>query len=510
MARLHDDGARRALRVRLGPGRQGRDPGHRRSCDQGGLGLPDRDYYLSDAAKMKEIREGYRAYVAQMFGLLGDAPAVAARKADQVMDLETKLAQASLDRVSRRDPNKVYHRIDPKGLAQTAPGFDWDALLRRGGDAGVQALNVSTRPRSPRRWGRWCAKAPRPQLRTYLAWRAGLRPRSSRCPGVPGRGVRLQSKFLTGAKEDLPALEEVRRRHRPWRSGEALGVAFVDADLRRGRQAGHQGDGRGRSSRPSRRTWTRSPGWTRPPRPAPARRSKAIVDKIGYPDKWKTYDGLVIDRRYLPGQPHARSMAYENARDLRKIGKPLDRGEWLMTPPTVNAYYEPPLNEIVFPAGILQPPFFNKEATDAVNFGVDGHGGGPRAHPRLRRRGPPVRRRRATSPTGGRPSRARPSWSGPTCVKKQFDGYVAVDDVHAQRRADPRGEHGRPGRAQARLRRDAGLCQGAPGARRAAEPLHPRAAVLPRLRPGLVQQHPPGGGAPAGDGRSALARRGSG
>src|SRR5215470_11219151 len=138
--------------------------------DQDGLGLPDRDYYLSDAPKMKEIREGYRAYVAQMFGLLGDSPTVAAKKADQVLEMETKLAQASLDRVSRRDPNKIYHRMEPRALAKAAPGFDWNQYFATEGTPGVQALNVSYPPFATE-VGQLVRRAPRQQLRTYLAWR---------------------------------------------------------------------------------------------------------------------------------------------------------------------------------------------------------------------------------------------------------------------------------------------------------------------------------------------------
>ncbi len=215
--------------------------------DQGGLGLPDRDYYLSDTPKMKEIRDGYRAYVAQMFGLLGDAPAVAAKKADQVMSLETKLAKASLDRVSRRDPNKIYHRTDPKALVRAAPGFDWATYFRSVGTPGVQALNV-TYPPFATEVGQLVRSAPRAELRTYLGWRLRLGTDHRPAEAVRRRVVRLQQQ-VPHRREGGPApLEEVRDRHRPGAGGGA-GRPVRRADLRRRREAGDEVDGEGDPAR---------------------------------------------------------------------------------------------------------------------------------------------------------------------------------------------------------------------------------------------------------------------
>ena len=393
--------------------------------DQGGLGLPDRDYYLSDAPKMKEIREGYRAYVAQMFGLLGDSPAVAAKKADQVLALETKLAQASLDRVSRRDPNKVYHRMDPKALAKLAPGFDWTQFFTTSGTPGVEALNV-TYPPFATEVGRLVRSAPRAELRTYLAWKLI----SSQTIALPkpfsDASFAFRSKYLTGAKEDLPR----------WKKcvastdaalGEALAVPFVNQTF------GADGKAVTKSMveqiEQAFQANLDQLSWMDPVTKDRAReKAKAVFDKIGYPDKWKTYDGLVTDRGTFLGN-HMRAMAYENARDLRKIGKPLDRGLWLMTPPTVNAYYQPPLNEIVFPAGILQPPFFNKDATDPVNFGAMGMVVGHELTHGFDDQGRQFDAKGNLSdwwtPESGKAFEERVS-----CVKKQFDGYTPIDDLH--------------------------------------------------------------------------------
>ncbi len=393
--------------------------------DQGGLGLPDRDYYLSDAPKMKEIRDGYRAYVAQMFGLLGDSPAVAAKKADQVLALETRLAQSSLDRVSRRDPNKVYHRMDPKALAKTAPGFDWARYFAAVGTPGVQALNV-THPAFATEVGRLVRSAPRAELRTYLAWRLI----SSQVIALPrpfsDAAFAFQSKYLTGAKEDRPR----------WKKcvastdaalGEALAVPFINQTF------GADGKAVTKSMveqiEQAFQANLEPLSWMDATTKARAReKAKAVFDKIGYPDKWKTYDGLVTDRGTFLGN-HMRADAYENARDLRKIGKPLDRALWLMTPPTVNAYYEPPMNEIVFPAGILQPPFFNKDATDAVNFGAMGMVVGHELTHGFDDEGRQFDAKGNLSdwwtPESGKAFEDRVS-----CVKKQFDGYVPIDDLH--------------------------------------------------------------------------------
>ena len=393
--------------------------------DQGGLGLPDRDYYLSDTPKMKEVREGYRAYIVQVFGLLGDAPALAARKADEVMSLETRLARASLDRVSRRDPNKIYHRTDPKALARAAPGFDWATYFRTVGTPEVQALSV-TFPPFTTEVGKVVRSAPRAELRTYLGWRLV----SSQTLALPkpfaDAAFAFNSKYLTGAKEDLPR----------WKKcvaatdhalGEALGVPYVAQTF------GVEGKQVTRSMvKEIQRAFQADLDtltWMDPATKVRAlAKSQAIFDKIGYPDKWKTYDGLVTDRGTFLGN-RMRSAAYESARELKKIGKPLDRSLWLLTPATVNAYYEASLNEIVFPAGILQPPFFNREAVDAVNFGAMGMVVGHELTHGFDDEG------RQFDAKGNlddwwTPEAGKAFVERADCVKKQFDGYIAVDEVH--------------------------------------------------------------------------------
>ena len=393
--------------------------------DQGGLGLPDREYYLSDAPRMKEIREAYRAHVARMFGLLGDGADLASRKADQVLELETRLARASLDRVSRRDPYKVYHRTDPRSLSRAATGFDWARYLAAAGTPGVEALNV-VHPPFATEVGQVVRRVPRAQLRTYLAWRLVSAEVVALPRAFSEESFAFQSRYLSGAKEDLPrwkkcvaATDEA--------LGEALGVPFIQrtfgADGKQVTQSMVQQIEQAFDANLDGLSWMDAP--TR----AKAReKARAVFDKIGYPDRWKTYDGLVTDRGSFLGN-RMRSAAYETARDLRRIGKPVDRALWRMTPPTVNAYYRSELNEIVFPAGILQPPYFNKEATDAVNFGAIGMVVGHELTHGFDDHGRQFDAR-GNLTDWWTPESATAFVERASCVRRQFDAYVAVDEVH--------------------------------------------------------------------------------
>ena len=392
---------------------------------QGGLGLPDRDYYVSDTAKMKEIREAYRAHIGQMFTLLGDSAAAAASKAEQVMDLETKLAQASLDRVASRDPVKTYHRMPRAELKALGKSFDWDRFFTDVGTPAVDAIDVKHPPYATT-VSTLVRETPPAQLRTYLAW-AFLR---SQVVALPRRfseaSFAFQSKYLTGAKEDLPR----------WKKcvaatdaalGEALAVPFVQKtfgeDGKRTTQAMVQAVAQAFDANLDGLAWM-DPGT----RDRARYKVKKLYEKIGYPDRWRTYDQLPTDRKSFLGNL-MRASAFEAARDLRKIGKPLDRTEWRMTPPTVNAYYSASLNEMVFPAGILQPPMYSREATDAVNFGgigmVIGHELTHGFDDRGRLFDGDGNMTDWWSPEAGQAFVERAA-----CVKTQYDGYVSVEDVH--------------------------------------------------------------------------------
>jgi len=392
---------------------------------QGGLGLPDRDYYVSDTAKMKEIREAYRAYLAQMFGLLGDAPSVAAKKAEQVMDLETRLARAALDRVASRDPIKTYHRMTRAELKALGKGFDWDRYFTEVGTPAVDALDVKHPPFATT-VSAVVRETPPRQLRTYLAW-AFLR---SQVLALPRRfsdaSFAFQSRYLTGAKEDLPR----------WKKcvaatdvalGEALAVPFVQKTFgqegKRTTRAMAEAIVQAFEANLETLTWMDAGTKDR------ARyKAHKLYQKIGYPDRWRSYDRLATDRKSFLGNLVAAAV-FESARDLRKIGKPLDRTEWRMTPPTVNAYYSSSLNEMVFPAGILQPPMYSREATDAVNFGAIGMVIGHELTHGFDDRG------RLFDGDGNltdwwSPEAGKAFVERAACVKTQYDGYISVDDLH--------------------------------------------------------------------------------
>jgi putative endopeptidase len=395
------------------------------AVDQSGLGLPDREYYLSEDPKLKETREAYRAHVTKMFTLLGDSEAVAAKKAGQVLDFETRLAKASLERKLRRDPNNVYHRTDRAGLKKIAPGFDWNTYFKAIGTPDVQALNVVHIPFATE-VSTLVKKVPASEWRSYLAWKAIAGHVLALPKPFADESFAFESKYLSGAKVDLPR----------WKKcvdatdtalGEALAVPFIDQTFgqegKQVTQAMVKGIERAFEDNLATLTWMDDATKERA-----REKARKVFNKIGFPDKWKSYDGLVTDRGTFLGN-QSRAAAYEKARDLKKIGKPLDRGVWEMTPPTVNAYYQPALNEIVFPAGILQPPFFNKDATDAVNFGamgmVVGHELTHGFDDQGRQYDADGNLRDWWTPASGQAFVDRAD-----CVKRQFDGYVSVDDLH--------------------------------------------------------------------------------
>jgi putative endopeptidase len=392
--------------------------------NQGGLGLPDRDYYLKDDEKMKAVRTAYRAHVKDVFVLLGDSPTLAEKKAGEVLDFEKRLAKASLDRVSRRDPEKTYHRVEKAGLKKLAPGFDWDVYLVRVGAPGVTTISVDHQPFYAE-VSAMTVEVPLSVWRTYLAWRVV----SSNFEALPKRfqdeRFAFVSTSLSGAKEDLPRWKKcVDATDRAF--GEALGAAYVELTF------GNEGKQVTRELvvliEKSFETNLVALAWMDEATKARAREKvRAIVNKVGYPDKWKTYDGLTIDSRSYLGNVW-RSRAYETDRDLKKIGKPVDRSVWRMTPPTVNAYYSAQLNEMVFPAGILQPPFFDRNATPAVNLGAMGMVVGHELTHGFDDQG---RKFDAAgnltdwwTPASGKGFEERAA-----CVKAQFDGYVAIEDV---------------------------------------------------------------------------------
>jgi endothelin-converting enzyme/putative endopeptidase len=334
----------------------------------GGLGLPDRDYYTKDDARSKEIRDKYVAHVGRVFQLLGDKPAAAARNAATVMEMETALATASLTRVDRRDPYKLFHKMDRKAVRALTPGFGWDAYLAKLGLAKLDTFNV-TEPEFFRALDREIAARSLEDIRTYLRWHLA----KEASPVLSSAFVNEQFEFFSKTLRGVPQL-------RPrWKRcvtlvdtqlGEALGQEFVsrafapklkEDTLRMTRQVEQ-----------AMREDIQSLAWmSEETKRRALEKLGTIVNKIGYPDKWRDYSSVTIRRGDFFGNVE-RATRFEQKRDLAKIGKPLDRGEWGMTPPTVNAYYNAQMNDINFPAGVLQPPLYDPKMDEAPGYGNTG------------------------------------------------------------------------------------------------------------------------------------------
>ena len=334
----------------------------------GGLGLPDRDYYLKLDARSKDIRAKYEAHLATMFGLAGEAPEVAKRSAATVMRIETALAKASLTRVEKRDPYKLFHKMDLKGLQMTTPGFDWKAYLAALGQPGVNTFNV-TEPAFFKAFNKQLAAEDLGAIKTYLRWHVleALAPALSPQFDEPHFAFFMQT--LRGVERQQPrwkrCVQLVDRQ-----LGEALGQEFVarafSPELKA--KALHMT----RQIEEAMAKDIESLAWMSADTKQRAQEKlEAIVNKIGYPDTWRDYSAYEVRADDFAGNV-VRGKAFESRRQLAKIGKPLDRAEWLMTPPTVNAYFNPQMNDINFPAGVLQPPLFDPKMDDAPNYGNTG------------------------------------------------------------------------------------------------------------------------------------------
>jgi len=332
---------------------------------QGGLGLPDREYYFQNDDHSKKLRADYVQHVTNMLQLLGDDPARAATEADVVLRIETSLANASMARVDMRYPEKVYHMTGIAQLRTLTPHFNWEDYFKQTGAPAIAQINVE-QPEFFKSVDSDIVAISIADWRIYLRWQLV----HAAAPALPAKFERENFNFygrtLTGAKEMHPR----------WRRcveatdselGEALGEYYV--------QRAFPPEAKAKALEmvhnliAALRDDIATLDWM-----TPATRQKAIEKldtlhlKIGYPDKWRDYSSFSVDRGAYAGNT-LRGDQFEFARDLAKIGKPVDRTEWQMSPPTVNAYYDSSMNEIVFPAGILQPPFFDPKADDALNYG---------------------------------------------------------------------------------------------------------------------------------------------
>jgi endothelin-converting enzyme/putative endopeptidase len=334
----------------------------------GGLGLPDRDYYLKDDERSRDIRAKYVAHVARMFALLGDSEDDARAHAATVLDLETALARASLSRVDRRDPYKLFHKFNRQALRAMMPAFDWNAYLQSLGLARLQVFNV-TEPAFFEQVNRELRGRGLDEIKTYLRWHLAHDMAPVLSPAFVNENFEFFSKTLRGVPELAPRWKRCVRLV-DGQLGEALGQEFVRRAF--GPDLKAKTLTMTRQIEDSMAQDIRALDWMSDATKGQAlAKLHSIVNKIGYPDKWRDYSSVAIRRDDFFGNTR-RAQLFESRRDLNKIGKPLDRGEWEMTPPTVNAYYNPQMNDINFPAGVLQPPLYDAKMDDAPNYGNTG------------------------------------------------------------------------------------------------------------------------------------------
>ncbi|MEO5904863.1 MAG: M13 family metallopeptidase [Gemmatimonadaceae bacterium] len=333
-------------------------------ASQGGLSLPDRDYYFKGDPQSVEIRKNFLAHVQRMFELAGSPSLQAAADAQRVMSLETALASSARTRIELRDPEANYNLRTTAQLESMTPHFKWTTFYSDIGRPGIAAVDVQN-PKFFTTVDSLFANAAMADWKAYLRWKT-IR---NAAPLLSSTFVNEDFAFgktLSGAKEMLPRYKRCTRATDA-RLGDALGQAYVEKTFTPAAKARalamvHNLE-EAFKGRLNSLTWM-----------SPATRKEALVklgaftEKIGYPDKWRDYSTLSIVKGPLLANAYAINR-YENKRDLAQIGKPVDRTQWGMSPPTVNAYYNPSMNEIVFPAGILQTPFFSETADDAVNYG---------------------------------------------------------------------------------------------------------------------------------------------
>jgi len=336
--------------------------------DQGGLSLPNRDYYINTDEKSAETLKKYRAHVQKMLVLAGATEAQASDDAGTVVELETAMANAQMDNIKRRDPKNINNKMSLAQIRELTPSIQWDVYLKAVNAPASEHYIVSS-PDFFRALDKLLAEHPLEHWKTYMRWQAIHHAAPYLTKAMADEDFNFFARTLAGQEEELPRW----RRCTHWADrdlGEALGQAYVD-----------------RAFPPESKARTlemvhaiervmhddiESVSWMTPATKEQAIiKLKGIEDKIGYPSHWRDYSSVKITRDSDLGNVEQAS-SFEFERWVAKIGKPVDRGEWTMTPPTINAYYDPQLNTINFPAGILQPPFFEKDMDDSVNYGAIG------------------------------------------------------------------------------------------------------------------------------------------
>lgn len=395
-------------------------------AEQGGIGLPERDYYFNQDEKSKTIRAAYLKYIAQLFTLAGETDAArAASYANTIFDLETKLAGASRTRVELRNPNLNYNKMTRAELDALTPNFKWAIYLQERDISNLTSTDVS-QPDFFRSVNRELTATPIEAWKTYLRFHL----LNSAAPNVSSKFVDANfdfySRTLQGTKEQLPRWKRcVQAADRAL--GEALGAEYVKQTFtpEAKRRAKELVDNLKLALKED---LTVLPWMSDATRTEAMKKLNTFVDKIGYPDKFRDYSALDIKRDTFV-ENSFRANQFATRRALNKIGKPVDRTEWGMTPPTVNAYYNPSQNEIVFPAGILQPPFYGADVDDAVNYGGIGAVIGHEMTHGFDDQGAQYDEVGNLRDWFTKEDLAKFKERA-ACVEKQFDAYKVADDLH--------------------------------------------------------------------------------
>jgi putative endopeptidase len=337
-------------------------------CYQAGIGLPDRDYYFNDDEPTKKIREKYIVHLTKMFELLKDEPSVAAKNAETVMSMETRLAKASFTNVENQDPQKTYNKVSIEELNKMAPEINWKAYFTQVGYPGLKEVNIY-QPSFMKELSSMMKTVPVDDWKTFLRWELINSTAAYLSKDFVDQNFDFYNRTLSGQEKMEPRWKLVLD-VTSGSLGEIIGQLYVQKyfpPVAKQKMTDLVGNLKiSLKQRIENLTWM-----------GPQTKQEALAKldkmgvKVGYPDKWRDYSGLsVSSQAYVLNALN--SQAFDFRYTMDKIGKPVDPNEWGMTPQTVNAYYNPNKNEIVFPAGILQPPFFNLDADDAVNYGAIG------------------------------------------------------------------------------------------------------------------------------------------
>jgi endothelin-converting enzyme/putative endopeptidase len=393
--------------------------------EAGGLGLPDRDYYTKTDPESVKIREQYVAYIQQLLSLAGEKADQAKADADATLKIETALANASLTRVQRRDPHNTYHMETIEELAKFTPSIDWPLYFKVQGAPGVAKLNVS-QPEFMKAVESELTKEDVAALRGYLRFHLLTAAATYLAHPFEQANFDFYSKTLRGVPS-MPPRWKTCTRGVDRSLGEALGQEFVrrtfSADTKAKTQLMTE-----QIETAMQHEIENLPWMSDATKAEALRKLHAIRNKIGYPEKWRDYSVLEVKPDDYIGNA-MRSYRFENARRWNKLGKPVDRDEWGMTPPTVNAYFNPQMNDINFPAGVLQPPLYDTKEDDAPNYGNTGATIGHELTHAFDDEG------RQFDAKGNlrdwwTPEDAKGFEDRIDCVRDQYAGYLIVDDIH--------------------------------------------------------------------------------